>query len=145
MDGSLCGHGRSSCALSGGGGRGLRSPLHDALLTDSIPVSARGRAFGFDEAADTAGAVAGPLAALAIVSLFPPLDGPVKAFNIILWVAAIPGVLAALSILLLVKERPRPTLAARRSRARSGCCLIAIVAIWLASSSSAAETFRTRC
>jgi MFS family permease len=94
----------------GWGGRGLRSPLHDALLTDSVPASTRGRAFGFDEAADTAGAVAGPLAALAIVSLLPSLKGDVKAFSIIFWLAAIPGVLAALSILLLVKERPHPTL-----------------------------------
>jgi MFS family permease len=91
---------------------GPRSPLalHDALLTDSVPASTRGRAFGFDEAADTAGAVAGPLAALAIVSLLPSLNGDVKAFSIIFWLAAIPGVLAALSILLLVKERPHPTL-----------------------------------
>ena len=94
----------------GWGGRGLRSPLHDALLTNFVSASARGRAFGFDEAADTAGAVAGPLAALAIVSLLPSLNGNVKAFSIIFWLAAIPGVLAALSILLLVKERPHPTL-----------------------------------
>jgi len=53
----------------GWAGRGLRSPLHDALLTDSVPAWARGRAFGFDEAADTAGAIAGPLAALAIIAL----------------------------------------------------------------------------
>lgn len=91
-------------------GRGLRSPLHDALLTDSVPATARGRAFGFDEAADTAGAVAGPLAALAIVGLFPGLTGDLHAFNIVFWLAAIPGILAALSIFLLVKERRHPTL-----------------------------------
>jgi MFS family permease len=94
----------------GWGGRGLRSPLHDALLTDSVPASARGRAFGFDEAADTAGAVAGPLAALAIVSLLPPLDGDMHAFNIVFWLSAVPGVLAAISIILLVKERVHPLL-----------------------------------
>ena len=94
----------------GWAGRGLAAPLHDALLTNSVPASARGRAFGFDEAADTAGAVAGPVAAIAIVSLFPTLDGHVKAFNIVFWLAAIPGVLAALSIVLLVKERAHPTL-----------------------------------
>lgn len=94
----------------GWGGRGLRSPLHDALLTDSVPASARGRAFGFDEAADTAGAVAGPLAALAIVSVLPPLDGDMHAFNIVFWLAAVPGVLAAISIIVLVKERVHPIL-----------------------------------
>lgn len=94
----------------GWGGRGLRSPLHDALLTNSVPASARGRAFGFDEAADTAGAVAGPLAALAIVSVLPRLDGDMHAFNIVFWLAAVPGVLAAISIIVLVKERVHPIL-----------------------------------
>src|SRR6266540_4304781 len=45
----------------GWAGRGLRSPLHDALLADSVPVWARGRAFGFDEAADTAELLPGRL------------------------------------------------------------------------------------
>ncbi len=94
----------------GWAGRGLRSPLHDALLTDSIPASARGRAFGFDEAADTAGAVAGPLGALAIVNIWPPSNGDLHSFGIIFWLAAIPGVLAAVSILTLVKESKHPTL-----------------------------------
>ena len=94
----------------GWAGRGLRSPLHDALLTDSVPVSARGRAFGFDEAADTAGAVAGPLAALAIVSIGPRNDGGLHSFSVIFWLAAIPGILAALSILTLVRERKHPIL-----------------------------------
>jgi MFS family permease len=91
-------------------GRGLRSPLHDALLTDSVPAWARGRAFGIDEAADTAGAVAGPLGALAVIGLVVPVDGDLRAFNIVFWLAAIPGVLAALSIIVLVKERTHPTL-----------------------------------
>ncbi len=88
----------------GWAGRGLRSPLHDALLADSIPASARGRAFGFDEAADTAGAVAGPLAALAIVNLAPRGNHDLQNFSVIFWLAAIPGVLAALSIVTLVRE-----------------------------------------
>ena len=94
----------------GWAGRGLRSPLHDALLTDSIPTSARGRAFGFDEAADTAGAVAGPFAALAIVNLVPAGNDGLHSFSTIFWLAAIPGVLAAVTILTLVKERRHSTL-----------------------------------
>ncbi len=96
----------------GWAGRGLRSPLHDALLTDSVPASARGRAFGFDEAADTAGAVAGPLAALAIVGHMSSAAGDLRAFNMIFWLAAIPGILAALSIVALVSEREHPILKA---------------------------------
>lgn len=94
----------------GWAGRGLRSPLHDAILADSIPAQARGRAFGFDEAADTAGAVAGPLAALAIVGLMPRPAGDLHDFNLIFWLAAIPGILAALSIVALVSERRHPIL-----------------------------------
>lgn len=94
----------------GWAGRGLRSPLHDSLLTDSVPASARGRAFGFDEAADTAGAVAGPLAALAIVGLAPGGAAGIRSYNVIFWLAAIPGILAALSIVALVSERPHPVL-----------------------------------
>ena len=94
----------------GWAGRGLRSPLHDSLLTDSVPAAARGRAFGFDEAADTAGAVAGPLAALAIVGFAPGGAGGLTSFNVIFWLAAIPGILAALSIVALVSERPHPVL-----------------------------------
>ncbi len=94
----------------GWAGRGLRSPLHDALLTDSVPAWARGRAFGFDEAADTAGAIAGPLAALAIIGLLSSFDGEIGAFKIAFWLAAIPGVLAAVSILALVKETAHPIL-----------------------------------
>jgi MFS family permease len=94
----------------GWAGRGLRSPLHDALLADSVPRSAHGRAFGFDEAADTAGAIAGPLAALAILRLAPGLHDQMKSFAVIFWLAAIPGVLAALSIVVLVKERDHPRL-----------------------------------
>lgn len=94
----------------GWAGRGLRSPLHDALLTDSVPAGARGRAFGFDEAADTAGAVAGPLAALAIISIGPRGDGAMHSYGLIFSLAAIPGILAAVSILALVKERKHPIL-----------------------------------
>ena len=94
----------------GWAGRGIRSPLHDAILTDSVPAAARGRAFGFDEAADTAGAVAGPLAAMAIVGLAPAGLHGLHNFNVVFWLAAIPGILAAVSIIALVVEREHPIL-----------------------------------
>jgi len=94
----------------GWAGRGLRSPLHDALLADSVPVWARGRAFGFDEAADTAGAIAGPLAALAVIGLLSSIVNAIDAYKIGFWFASVPGVLAAVSILALVKETAHPTL-----------------------------------
>ncbi|MGQ9571654.1 MAG: MFS transporter [Dehalococcoidia bacterium] len=50
-------------------GKGVRSSPRDALVAQWTPPSVRGRAFGFHRAADTAGAVLGPLAALALMAL----------------------------------------------------------------------------
>lgn len=88
----------------GWAGRGFRSPLHDAMLTDVVPPGARGRAFGLDEAADTAGAIAGPLAALAIVGAVSQSHSSLAAYRLTFVLAAIPGLLSAACILLLVRE-----------------------------------------
>lgn len=91
----------------GWAGRGLRSPLHDAMLTDVVPPEARGRAFGFDEAADTLGAICGPLLALAFVTLFSSTTNTTEeAYRWIFWLAAIPGILSAVCIMVLVRETP---------------------------------------
>jgi len=50
-------------------GRGIRGPLRDAMLADSVLPYQRGKAFGFHRAYDTAGAIAGPLAAFWLLSL----------------------------------------------------------------------------
>jgi MFS family permease len=88
----------------GWAGRGLRSPLHDAMLTDAVPAEARGRAFGLDEAADTAGAVAGPLMTLAILAALSGARSTLDSYRFVFWLAAIPGVLSAV-FLLFVRER----------------------------------------
>jgi MFS family permease len=44
-------------------GRGIRGPLRDAMLADSVAPHFRGRAFGFHRAGDTIVAVVGPLLA----------------------------------------------------------------------------------
>ena len=48
-------------------GKGVRGPPRDSLLVEGIPAEARGRVFGVHRTADTAGAVIGPLAGLALV------------------------------------------------------------------------------
>jgi MFS family permease len=48
-------------------GKGLRTAPRDALIGDSVPAAARGMAFSFHRAMDHAGAVLGPLAAIAIL------------------------------------------------------------------------------
>jgi MFS family permease len=47
-------------------GKGVRTSPRDALIAADTPPSVRGRAFGFHRAADTAGAVVGPLLGLAL-------------------------------------------------------------------------------
>jgi len=80
-------------------GKGIRGAPRDALLVQDIPVEARGRAFGFHRAADTAGAVIGPLIALVGYEL---LDHRLRP---LLWVAVVPAVLSVLLVALLREPR----------------------------------------
>jgi MFS family permease len=86
-------------------GRGVRGPLRDAMLTDSIPEDARGRAFGFHRFGDTLGAIVGPLVAVSLLSSVGDSDTLHATRVLIAWTAA-PGVLAALVFALFVHERP---------------------------------------
>jgi MFS family permease len=96
-------------------GKGIRGAPRDALLVQDIPREARGRAFGFHRAADTAGAVIGPLIALAGYEL---LDHRLRP---LLWVAVVPAVLSVLLVLWLREPpaRPRPPVAAAHEPAPS--------------------------
>lgn len=53
----------------GWAGRGAKGPSRDALLADAVEPPQIGRAFGFERAMDTVGAVAGPVTAVALVSM----------------------------------------------------------------------------
>jgi MFS family permease len=79
--------------------RGVRSPSRDALLASLIPDSARGRAFGLERAGDNLGAVVGPLLAAALVAWV--------GIRPTLCLAAIPGIFAAVAILIAAREARR--------------------------------------
>src|SRR5574340_693001 len=49
-------------------GRGIRSPARNAILASSVPAESRGKAFGFERAGDTIGAILGPLIAVALLA-----------------------------------------------------------------------------
>lgn len=89
-------------------GRGGKAPLRDALLTDSIPADARGRAFGFHRAGDTLGAILGPLAAVGLLAWGAGHGLRPLAWSrtLIAW-TLVPGVLSALAFAVLVPERAR--------------------------------------
>jgi len=104
-------------------GRGIRGPLRDALLADSVAQKDRGKAFGFHRAGDTAGAVVGPLAAFGLLSLVSSHPGLVRAitswlpglasaggwqFRAIFLLTLAPGVLSVLTMLLAKEKRRTP-------------------------------------
>ena len=103
-------------------GRGIRGPLRDAMLAESVNGQDRGRAFGFHRASDTLGAVLGPLAAFGLLSYFASHHEMVKGFEqlfpsvaevgggeyrLIFLVTLVPGLLSVFSILFLVREKRR--------------------------------------
>jgi len=86
-------------------GKGIRNSPRDALIAESVHPSIRGRAYGFHRSADHAGAVIGPLIAFALIQWF--------AFSVrsVFWLAAFPGALAVITVIALVRESSRSTLA----------------------------------
>jgi MFS family permease len=103
-------------------GKGLRGPLRDAILADSVPPGALGKAFGFHRAGDTIGAIVGPLLGALLLWQIPVdvLDVSAAPHRIIFLLTLIPGVGAALAFYLLVREQrftPKPGLRFRESLA----------------------------
>ena len=82
-------------------GKGIRGEPRDALLVMDIPVEDRGKAIGFHRAADTAGAVVGPLIGLLIIHF---AHGSLRT---VLWIALIPAVLSVF-LIKFVKETAPP-------------------------------------
>lgn len=81
-------------------GRGVRGPVRDTLLAESVPPEARGRAFGFHRAGDTLGAILGPLFAFFLLSRL--------GFQEIFLITLIPGLLSAAVFYFFVVEKRRP-------------------------------------
>ncbi|WP_243372554.1 MFS transporter [Geotalea sp. SG265] len=82
-------------------GKGIRTSPRDALIGDSVDPSLRGKAFGFHRSMDHAGAVIGPLVATFLLAYL------TKDLRTVFWLAAVPGLLAVLLILMRVREVPR--------------------------------------
>lgn len=84
-------------------GKGVRGSPRDALIADATPEGRRGRAYGFQQAMDHAGAVAGPLVAALLLTR----GGRVFGLRGIFALAAVPGLFAILALALGVREPPR--------------------------------------
>jgi MFS family permease len=94
-------------------GKGVRSSPRDALIADAAGGRA-GRAFGFHQAMDNAGAVAGPLLATLLVAM----EVPVRH---IFWIAVVPGAIAT-ALVATVREARPPNPSAAHSAVSGAHC-----------------------
>jgi MFS family permease len=85
-------------------GKGVRTSPRDALIAVETDDTNRGRAFGFHRAADTAGAVVGPLPGLALYEVLGHRIRP------LFFVAFVPAAISVACIA-FVREHPRPAAA----------------------------------
>jgi len=76
--------------------RGARGPAKNALLASLAPPEAYGRAFGYERTMDHLGAVAGPLLAAGLVAAI--------GIRHTIYLSVIPGLLAALAIVVAARE-----------------------------------------
>lgn len=90
-------------------GKGIRTSPRDALLAGEVASDRRGRVFGFHRAADTTGAVIGPLLGLALYEL---LNHNLRT---LFFVAAVPALLSVLLTRFVHENRSAPVPAASRA------------------------------
>jgi MFS family permease len=81
-------------------GRGSRGPSRDTLLAEYVAPGQMGRAFGFERAMDTVGAVLGPLCAAALL-------GTLGLRGVLRW-SFLPGLIAALAFAFFVPSSRQP-------------------------------------
>jgi len=87
-------------------GKGIRTAPRDALVADSVPEKIRGLAFGFQRAADTAGATIGLVVALGVVWLMQSsaLDLGARTFRTVVLVSIVPALIAVLILVLGARD-----------------------------------------
>lgn len=83
-------------------GKGIRTPSRDGLIALSVPLEARGAAFGFQRGMDNAGAFLGPLVAFVFLTHWQNLRS-------LFFMAALPGVIVVLVVLIWVREGVDPS------------------------------------
>src|ERR1700761_2930321 len=76
--------------------KGVRGAPRDVMVAESVPKERLGSAYGLIQSMDSAGAVAGPIVALAILSRF--------SLRSVFWAAAVPGALCVLAAWIGIRE-----------------------------------------
>jgi len=80
-------------------GKAVRTPPRDALLSESVSDKRRGAAFGLHRALDQSGAIVGPVIASTVMLILG------LTLRDVFWLTLIPGAIALLILLFVVKER----------------------------------------
>src|SRR5208337_714651 len=80
--------------------KGVRGAPRDVMVAESVPSHRLGSAYGLIQSMDSAGAIAGPLAALVLLRH--------SGIRSVFWAAAIPGALCVLVALVGIRETKRP-------------------------------------
>ena len=86
--------------------KGVRGAPRDVMVAESVGKDRLGAAYGLIQSLDSAGAIAGPLAALVLLARYD--------MRSVFWAAAAPGALCALVALFGVRETKNPHLSRRR-------------------------------
>jgi MFS family permease len=92
--------------------KGVRGAPRDVMVAESVPKNRLGSAYGLIQSMDSAGAIAGPLAALVLLARF--------GIRSVFWAAAVPGALCVLVALLGIREGRRDAPGGQPLRLRSG-------------------------
>jgi MFS family permease len=79
--------------------KGVRGAPRDVMVAESVPKERLGSAYGLIQAMDSAGAIAGPLAALGLLARY--------GIRGVFWAAAIPGALCVMVALFGIRETKR--------------------------------------
>ncbi|MFZ2791064.1 MAG: MFS transporter [Bacteroidales bacterium] len=82
-------------------GKGIRTAPRDSLIAASVTNNETGKGFGLQKAMDNSGAIAGPLMAFALLSLFP------DNYRLIFLIAGIPAIAGIFVIIFGIKEVKR--------------------------------------
>jgi MFS family permease len=82
-------------------GKGIRGAPRDALVADMTPPELRGAAYGLRQALDAAGALLGPLLAVAFMAWF------ADDIRAVMWIAVVPAVITVALLVIYVREPER--------------------------------------